>query len=50
VGAAGFGRGGVALPPGGPTPAVGCTARAPTPAALLPRAADGCVDFGAGLR
>src|SRR5207248_11094208 len=31
-------------------PAVGWNDRATPPAALLPRAVDGCVDFGAGLR
>ena len=31
-------------------PAVGCNDRATPPAALLPRAVTGCVDFGVGPR
>ena len=31
-------------------PVAGCNDRATQPAALLPRAVDGCVDFGVGLR
>ena len=35
---------------GGASPSAGCNERATQPAALLPRAGDGCVDFGVGLR
>jgi len=35
---------------GGASPLAGCNDRATPPAALLPRAIDGCVDFGVGLR
>ena len=33
---------------GGASPSAGCNDRATKPAALLPRAVDGCVDFDAG--
>src|SRR6476660_2894823 len=35
---------------GGAPPSACCNDRATPPAALLPRAVDGCVDFGVGLR
>src|SRR5436190_1970359 len=35
---------------GGASPQWGCNDRATRPAALLPRAVNGCVDFGVGLR
>jgi hypothetical protein len=35
---------------GGASPSAGCNDRATPPAALLPRAVDGCVDFGVDLR
>src|SRR4029077_3937253 len=35
---------------GGASPSAGCNDRATPPTALLPRAVDGCVDFGVGRR